>query len=132
MPVLPADVVIPVGSMPSDWHTTEDIQAWIDLGYDSVPAEASTEQADGIATLYTYYRGYRAKADTLLGSPDNVGLEGMSVAQSNGRYDRMVAMADSFLARWEAALAVFIVEPEPEPVLRESRSYTVPLKFRWN
>ena len=120
--------------MPADWHSVEDVQAWIDLGYASVPAEATTEQSDAIATAYTYYRGYRARADTLLGSPDNVaggGIGDISISQSNGRYDRMIAQANAYLAEWEAAVAaVGYIEPEVE--LRTSRSASIRLLHRWN
>jgi hypothetical protein len=123
MPILPADVVLPVGRMPADWHTTPDIEAWIAQGYDTAPVEASEVQADGIATAYTYYRGYSARADTLLGSPDNVGLGDMSVAQSNGRYDRMVKQADVYRLEWESLIAAVFPAPVPEePTLRVSGS----------
>jgi hypothetical protein len=117
--------------MPADWHSPDDVQAWIDLGYASAPVEATTEQEDGIASLYAYFRGYGAKADALLGSPDNVGLEGMSVAQSNGRYDRMNAKAEQYRLAWEGAIAALVVVPESEPVLKESRSVAVPITYRW-
>jgi hypothetical protein len=131
MPILPVHVILPTGSMPADWHSEADIQAWIDLGYASVPVEADESQADGIATAYTYYRGYSAKADTLLGSPDNVGLGDMSVAQSNGRYDRMTAKAAEFLAEWEGLVAAVVPVVVPEPTLRQSGSFAVPISFRW-
>jgi hypothetical protein len=128
--VFPADIVLPVGSMPADWHSVEDIQAWIDLGYGTAPVGATTPQADAIATAYAYYRGYNAKADTLLGSPDNVGLGDMSVAQSNGRYDRMKSQAAGFYAQWEAAV-VAVTYVEPEVVLHTSRTVTIPIYYRW-
>jgi hypothetical protein len=131
MAVLPADVVLPVGSMPADWHTASDVEEWIALGYASAPVEATEAQADAIATAYTYYRGYSAKADTLLGSPDNVGLGDMSVAQSNGRYDRMMAKAEEFRLAWQGYIADVTPEPEPEPVLYVSRSAAVPITYRW-
>jgi len=131
MPILPVHVTLPTGSMPADWHSEADIQAWIDLGYASVPVEANEAQADGIATAYTYYRGYSAKADRLLGSPDNVGLGDMSVAQSNGRYDRMMAKAAEFLAEWEGLVAAVVPVVPPEVTLRQSGSFAVPISFRW-
>ena len=117
--------------MPVDWHTEPDLQEWIDLGYASVPLEADEEQSDAIVTAYTYYRGYRARADTLLGSPDNVGQSDMSVAQSNGRYDRMVAQAEAYLAEWQALVAGVLPEPEPEAPLRVSRSTYARINFHW-
>lgn len=130
MPVLPADLILPTGSMPADWHATQDIQAWINLGYDSAPVEASTAQQDGIAAAYAYYRGYSAQADTLLGSPDSMGMDGMSIAQSNGRYDRMLAKAESFRVQWEALIGE-VTYVEPVVVLRQSRSAAVPIVYTW-
>lgn len=131
MAVLPVYVTLPTGRMPVDWHTEPDLQEWIDLGYASAPVESNEAQADAIATAYTYYRGYSARADTLLGSPDNVGLGDMSVAQSNGRYDRMVKAAEGYLLEWEALVAG--VAPEPAPVsLRRGRSTCSNIVFHWN
>lgn len=131
MPILPVDLTLPAGRMPVDWHTTDALQEWIDQGYASAPLEATTEQADTIATAYAYWRGYEAKADTLLGSPDNVGLpSGLSVAQSNGRYDRMMAKAEEYRLEWEGAVAGVVIV-EPEIVLRQSGSVSVPLNYVW-
>jgi hypothetical protein len=131
MAVLPTDLVLPVGSMPSDWHSTESLEEWIALGYAVVPLEATEPQADGIVTQYAYYRGYLAKAAELLGSPDNLSLPGgLSIAQSNGRCDRMLAIAESYRLAFEAAIvAVTYVEPEPE--LYVSRSGSAPIFYRW-
>jgi hypothetical protein len=131
MPIFPVDLTLPTGKMPADWHLPDALQEWIDQGYASAPPEASEAQADGVATAYAYWRGYEARADTLLGSPDNVGLpNGLSVAQSNGRYDRMMAKAEEYRLAWEAAVAGIVVIV-PEVKLRQSRTVTVPLNFRW-
>lgn len=134
MPILPVDVTLPAGRMPLDWHTTPDIEAWIALGYGSAPVEADQATADAIATAYTYYRGYSAQADTLLGSPDSVGgigATGISVSQSNGRYDRMVAQAEVYRLEWVALVASAIPAPEPEVPLRVSRSTSAHINYQW-
>lgn len=132
MAVLPTDLILPVGSMPSDWHSTESLEEWIALGEASVPVEADAAQADAIVTAYAYYRGYSARAVKLLSSPDNISLPGgLSIAKSNGRYDRMMAIAESYRLAHEAAVAaVTYVEPEVE--LYVSRSSSAPIVYRWN
>lgn len=129
MPVLASDLVLPTGKMPVDWFSSSDITGWLTLGYASAPVGATVEQADAIATAYAYYRGYEAKADTLLGSPDNVGLGDMSVAQSNGRYDRMKAQAAEYRYAWEQAIAAVGATEEPAATSRRSRS--VSLSYVW-
>lgn len=129
MPVISSDLILPTGKMPADWFLSTDIDGWITMGYASAPAEATVEQADVIATAYAYYRGYEAKADTLLGSPDNVGLGDMSVAQSNGRYDRMKEQAAEWKYAWEQA--VLVVTAVEEPVAATRRSRSVPLSYVW-
>lgn len=116
--------------MPADWHSVESLQEWIDLGYASTPVEASEAQGYAIAAAYAYYRGYSAQADILLGSPDSMGMDGMSIAQSNGRYDRMMAKAESYRVQWEA-LVSGVTYVEPEVVLRQSRSVAVPISYTW-
>jgi hypothetical protein len=130
MPVTASDLVLPTGRMPADWFLSSDIEGWLLLGYDTAPVEATVEQADAIATAYAYYRGYEAKADTLLGNPDNVGLGDMSVAQSNGRYDRMKAQAAEFMAAWLAAIDVVLNPPAPVEET-SSRPRSVRLSFGW-
>ena len=82
MPVTASDLVLPTGRMPADWFLSSDIEGWLILGYDTAPVEATVEQADAIATAYAYYRGYEAKADTLLGSP--LSLAGMDLGIIEG------------------------------------------------
>jgi hypothetical protein len=130
VPILPVDLTLPAGKMPADWHATDALQEWIAQGYASAPLEATTEQADAIATAYAYWRGYEAKAATWLGSPDNVGLGDMSVAQSNGRYDRMMAKAEEYRVEWGNAIASVTVVV-PVVTLRQSGTVSVPLNFRW-
>lgn len=131
MAVLASDFVLPTGRMPADWFLSTDIDGWIALGYASAPVESTTVQADAIATAYVYYRGYEAKADTLLGSPDNVGLGDMSVAQSNGRYDRMKAQAAEFKLLWEQAIDLVLNPPVPV-VVESRRPRSVGLSYRWS
>lgn len=117
-----------------DWHPTPDIEAWIALGYATAPVEASEAQADAVATAYTYYRGYRARADTLLGSPDSVGgigSTGISVSQSNGRYDRLVAESEAYLLEWQTLVASLEPVPVPEATLRQSSSGSARINFSW-
>jgi hypothetical protein len=130
MAVLPVDLILPTGNMPEDWHSVESIQEWIALGVVTAPVESSEEQIDAITTAYAYYRGYRAKAAVLLGSPDSVTLPAVSVSQSNGRYDRMMAAAEAYRLEWEELVAGVVPVVTPV-VLMESRTVTVPISHRW-
>lgn len=115
MAVVAADLTHPQGLLPVEWYSAGDLEVWITRGGATAPVEASSEQVDGITTAYVYWRAHEAKGRAILGTPDSVSLDELARTTSNGRSDRLFALAKQFREE-HAALVAAAGEGVPTPV----------------
>ena len=120
MPVVAADFLIPDGELQPAWFEGQDLTAWLTAWIAAatltVPAEATSEQADAIVTAYGYWRAYRAKCGEMAGTPNSVALAGeLSATTSDGRMNKFCEWAEQWKAAYQEA-----VEGAGGPVASES------------
>ncbi len=109
MAVVAADFLIPTGELQPTWFEGQDLTswltAWVAAATLTVPAEATTEQADTIVTAYGYWRAYRAKCGEMAGTPNSVALAGeLSATTSDGRMNKFCEWAEQWRAVYEGAI----------------------------